>query len=120
VVLSVLVYFLLASGDLYRRKLVKIAGPSLATRKSRSTSSRESIADREILLVQMFTSIVVAVVTGWPCAARFTAAASWACSPASSNSHSVSRRGRLTPDRYRRVPPVRHDPDGGALGVSRS
>src|SRR5207247_1431474 len=59
-----LVYFLLASGDLYRRKLVKIAGPSLTNKKI--TLHILSEIDRQIekfLLVQMFTSIVVAVVT---------------------------------------------------------
>src|SRR5262249_35065930 len=57
-----LVYFLLASGDLYRRKLVKIAGPSLSQKKV--TVQILSDIDRQIewfLLVQLFTSIVVAV-----------------------------------------------------------
>jgi predicted PurR-regulated permease PerM len=59
-----LVYFLLASGDLYRRKLVKIAGPSLTNKKI--TLHILSEIDRQIekfLLVQVFTSIVVAVAT---------------------------------------------------------
>jgi predicted PurR-regulated permease PerM len=59
-----LVYFLLASGDLYRRKLVKIVGPSLS--KKRITLQILEEIDRQIevfLLVQVFTSIVVAVVT---------------------------------------------------------
>jgi len=59
-----LVYFLLASGDLYRRKLVKIAGPSLS--KKKVTLQILSEIDRQIerfLLVQLFTSTVVGVVT---------------------------------------------------------
>lgn len=59
-----LVYFLLASGDLYRRKLVKIAGPSLT--QKRITLQILSEIDRQIerfLLVQLFTSTVVGVVT---------------------------------------------------------
>jgi predicted PurR-regulated permease PerM len=59
-----LVYFLLASGDLYRRKLVKIAGPSLTKKKITLEILLE--IDRQIeafLLVQVFTSTVVAVAT---------------------------------------------------------
>jgi predicted PurR-regulated permease PerM len=59
-----LVFFLLASGDLYRRKLVKIAGPSFT--KKKITVQILSEIDRQIetfLAVQAFTSIVVAVVT---------------------------------------------------------
>jgi len=64
VLIFFLVYFLLASGDLYRRKLVKIAGPSLE--KKRITLQILSEIDRQIetfLLVQVFTSTVVAVAT---------------------------------------------------------
>jgi predicted PurR-regulated permease PerM len=59
-----LVYFLLASGDLYRRKLVKIAGPSLSKKKVTVQILLE--IDRQIetfLLVQVFTSALVAVAT---------------------------------------------------------
>ncbi len=59
-----LVYFLLASGDLYRRKLVKIVGPSL-TKKKITVQILQEI-DRQIemfLLVQVFTSIIVGVCT---------------------------------------------------------
>jgi predicted PurR-regulated permease PerM len=59
-----LVYFLLSSGDLYRRKLVKIAGPSLEEKKI--TVQILSEIDRQIerfLLVQVFASIIVAVAT---------------------------------------------------------
>jgi len=59
-----LVYFLLASGDLYRRKLVKIVGPSLS--KKKITVQILADIDHQIamfLLVQVFTSTVVAVAT---------------------------------------------------------
>jgi len=64
VLILFLVYFLLASGDLYRRKLVKIAGPSLTQKKI--TLQILSEIDRQIerfLLVQVFTSVIVAVAT---------------------------------------------------------
>ncbi len=63
-VILFLAYFLLATGDLYRRKLVKIAGPSL-TRKKITLQILQEI-DRQIesfLLVQLFTSAVVGVAT---------------------------------------------------------
>jgi predicted PurR-regulated permease PerM len=64
VLILFLVYFLLASGDLYRRKLVKIVGPSL-TKKKITVQILEEI-DRQIerfLVVQVFTSTVVAIGT---------------------------------------------------------
>jgi len=64
VLILFLVYFLLASGDLYRRKLVKIAGPSLTQKKI--TLQILSEIDRQIeafLLVQVFTSTLVALAT---------------------------------------------------------
>jgi len=57
------VYFVLATGDLYRRKLVKIA-PSLTTKKI-TVQILEEI-DRQIemfLVVQILTSTIVAVAT---------------------------------------------------------
>ena len=57
-----LAYFLLASGDLYRRKLVTIAGPSLA--QKRITVQILEQIDRQIerfLLVQMLTSTLVGI-----------------------------------------------------------
>jgi predicted PurR-regulated permease PerM len=59
-----LVYFLLASGDLYRRKLVKIVGPSLT--KKKITVQILADIDRQIamfLLVEVFTSTIVAIAT---------------------------------------------------------
>ncbi len=64
VLILFLTYFLLASGDLYRRKMVKIAGPSL-TKKKITLQILEQI-DHQIesfLLLQLVTSTVVAVVT---------------------------------------------------------
>ncbi len=64
VLIMFLVYFLLASGDLYRRKLVKIVGPSLT--KKRITVQILSDIDRQVelfLIVQVFTSAIVAVAT---------------------------------------------------------
>ena len=55
-----LAFFLLSSGDLYRRKLVKIVGPSLSKKKV-TVQILEEI-DHQIerfLFVQMFTSTVV-------------------------------------------------------------
>lgn len=62
VLILFLVYFLLSSGDMYRRKLVKIAGPSLT--KKKITLQILAEIDRQIerfLLVQVFTSVIVAV-----------------------------------------------------------
>jgi len=64
VLILFLVYFLLASGDLYRRKLVKIVGPSFTDKKLTVQILQE--IDRQIemfLFVQVFTSMIVAVAT---------------------------------------------------------
>jgi predicted PurR-regulated permease PerM len=64
VIILFLAYFLLASGDLYRRKMVKIAGPSLTQKKITVQILAE--IDHQIawfLLVQTFTSTIVAVAT---------------------------------------------------------
>jgi predicted PurR-regulated permease PerM len=64
VLILFLVYFLLASGDLYRRKLVKIVGPRFTDKKLTVQILQE--IDRQIemfLLVQVFTSTVVALAT---------------------------------------------------------
>jgi predicted PurR-regulated permease PerM len=58
------VFFLLASGDLFKRKLVKIAGPSLE--KKRITVQILDEIDSQIerfLLVRVVTSVVVGMVT---------------------------------------------------------
>ena len=60
-----LVYFLLASGDLYKRKLVKIAGPTLSQKKLTVQILDEINTQIErFLLVQALTSVLVAIVTG--------------------------------------------------------
>jgi predicted PurR-regulated permease PerM len=64
VLILFLAFFLLSSGDLYRRKIVRIAGPSLTKKKVTLELLRE--IDRQIeafLMVQLFTSTVVAIVT---------------------------------------------------------
>jgi predicted PurR-regulated permease PerM len=64
VLILFLVYFLLASGDLYRRKIVKIVGPSLTQKKLTLEILLE--IDRQIerfLAVQLFTSALVGVVS---------------------------------------------------------
>ena len=64
VLILFLVYFLLSSGDLYRRKLVKIAGPSLTDKRVTVQILQE--IDRQIemfLIVEVFTSLVVGLAT---------------------------------------------------------
>ncbi len=59
-----LAYFMLASGDTFRRKMVKIAGPTLSKKKI-TLRVLDQIADQiqRYLLVQIFTSILVGAVT---------------------------------------------------------
>ena len=64
VMILFLSFFFLASGDLYRRKLVKITGPSFEKRKI--TVQILDQIDRQIeafLLVQVFTSVIVGAAT---------------------------------------------------------
>jgi predicted PurR-regulated permease PerM len=64
-VILFLVYFLLVTGDLYKRKLVKIAGPTLA--KKRVTVQILDEINQQIenfIKVQLITSLIVAVATG--------------------------------------------------------
>jgi predicted PurR-regulated permease PerM len=59
-----LVYFFLATGDLYKRKLVKIAGPTL-TQKKLTVQILDEI-NRQIesfMRVQVLTSVLVAIAT---------------------------------------------------------
>ena len=64
VMILFLSFFLLASGDLYRRKLVKIAGPSLEKKKVTVQIRREIDYQIErFLIVQLFTSALVGVAT---------------------------------------------------------
>jgi predicted PurR-regulated permease PerM len=59
-----LAYFMLASGDTFRRKLVKIAGPTLSTKKI-TLRVLDQIAEQiqHYLLVHVFTSLLVGVAT---------------------------------------------------------
>jgi len=59
-----LAYFMLASGDSFRRKLVKIAGPTLG-RKKITLRVLDKISEQvqRYLMVQIFTSILVGVAT---------------------------------------------------------
>jgi predicted PurR-regulated permease PerM len=65
VVILFLVYFLLVTGDLYKRKLVKIAGPTLSTKRI-TVQILDEINEQieSFIRVQVLTSIVVAVATG--------------------------------------------------------
>ena len=60
-----LVYFLVASGDTFRRKLVHIAGPTL-TRKKITVQVLDEINQQiqRYLMVQIYTSVMVGVATG--------------------------------------------------------
>lgn len=59
-----LAYFLLASGDAFRRKLVRITGPSLSKKKITLLVLGDiSSQIQRYLLVQAFTSVVVGVAT---------------------------------------------------------
>jgi predicted PurR-regulated permease PerM len=59
-----LAYFMLISGDTFRRKLVKISGPTLSKKKI-TLRVLDEITDQiqRYLLVQIFTSILVGIVT---------------------------------------------------------
>ena len=59
-----LVYFMLVSGDLFKRKLVRITGPTLSDKKITVQILDEINLQIELfLLVQVFTSTIVAVVS---------------------------------------------------------
>ena len=60
-----LTYFLMLSGDTFRRKLVKLAGPSL-TRKKITVQALHEIAGQiqRYLQVQLLTSLLVGLLTG--------------------------------------------------------
>ena len=58
------VFFLLASGDLFKRKLVKLAGPSLAKKRITVQILDEiNLQIERFLLVRVVTSVVVGAVT---------------------------------------------------------
>lgn len=61
-----LLYFLLVTGDLYKRKLVRIAGPTLTKRKVTVQIMDEiNMQISSFLRVQVITSIIVAFATGF-------------------------------------------------------
>lgn len=64
VIVLFLAFFMLASGDTFRRKLIKIAGPTLSKKKI-TLRVLDQIADQiqNYLLVQIFTSLLVGVAT---------------------------------------------------------
>ena len=109
------VFFLLASGDLFKRKLVKMAGPSLEKKKITVQILNEIDSQIEkFLLVRVVTSAVVGVAT-W-IAFRFMGvhyAGVWGIAAGVFNSipyfGPVDRRGGHG---GRRFPAVRHDRDG--------
>jgi predicted PurR-regulated permease PerM len=65
-VIVFLVYFFLVTGDLYKRKFVKIAGPALWQKKL-TVQILDEINEQisSFIRVQVFTSFVVAVATGF-------------------------------------------------------
>lgn len=64
---AMIAFFLLASGDTFRRKLVKLAGPTLS-RKRITLQALNEIHDQiqRYMLVNLFTAILVGVAT-WLC-----------------------------------------------------
>jgi predicted PurR-regulated permease PerM len=64
-VVTFLTYFLLLSGDTFRRKLVKITGPTLSDKKITVQALDEITSQiQRYLLVQVLASVVVGVATG--------------------------------------------------------
>ena len=60
-----LTFFALASGDVFRRKLVRIAGPSLEKKKVTVQVMRDISGQiQRYLLVQALTSVIVGIATG--------------------------------------------------------
>ena len=65
VMVTFLTFFLLISGDTFRRKLVKIAGPGLAEKKLTVQALDEITAQMQrYLLVQLAASVAVGIATG--------------------------------------------------------
>ena len=60
-----LTYFLMLSGDAFRRKLVKLAGPSLSRKKITLQALHEIAGQiQRYLQVQLLTSVLVGILTG--------------------------------------------------------
>lgn len=66
-VVALITFFLMASGDKFRRKLVKLAGPTLS-KKRVTLEALNQIHDQiqRYMLVQLFTSVLVGLAT-WLC-----------------------------------------------------
>ena len=63
-VVGFIAYFLMASGNTFRRKMVKIAGPTLSEKKVTVQALDEITQQIQLyLLVQLFTSALVGIVT---------------------------------------------------------
>jgi predicted PurR-regulated permease PerM len=64
-IVAFLTYFLLVSGDTFRRKLVKLTGPSLSSKKI-TVQALDEITQQvqRYLLVQLLSSVVVGLATG--------------------------------------------------------
>ena len=65
-VVCFIAFFLVASGDTFRRKMVKLAGPQLSQKKI-TIETLDEISEQieRYLLVQVFTSALVGVATGF-------------------------------------------------------
>jgi predicted PurR-regulated permease PerM len=63
-VIMFLVYFLLVTGDLYKRKLVKIAGPLSKKKLTLQILDEINAQIENFIKVQVFTSLIVAILTG--------------------------------------------------------
>jgi predicted PurR-regulated permease PerM len=63
-VVILIAYFLLASGDSFRRKMVKLAGPNLSSKRiTLETLNEISAQMQRFLLVQVVTSAIVGLAT---------------------------------------------------------
>jgi predicted PurR-regulated permease PerM len=63
-VVMLIAYFLLASGDTFRRKMVKLAGPGLSKKRITLEMLDEITVQLQLfLLVQLLTSVIVGVAT---------------------------------------------------------
>jgi predicted PurR-regulated permease PerM len=63
-VVILITYFLLASGDTFRRKMVKLAGPNLSSKRiTLETLNEISAQMQRFLLVQIMTSAIVGLAT---------------------------------------------------------
>ena len=64
---ALITFFLMASGDTFRRKLVKLAGPTLSRKKITLQALNEINAQiQRYMVVQIFTSVLVGLAT-WLC-----------------------------------------------------